>query len=251
MRKILVASGKGGVGKSSCAINLSSALNKLGKDVTLVDCNFTTPNIGLYFGITKTENNLHKILSSKLTNINDAIYVHKNGMKIVPGDISLSSLKRVRPEYIKKKLRKLNSDFVILDSSAGLGKESIISLEACDEVLVVVNPELPSVVDALKVVELARSMNKEVIGVLVNRHKGKLEMKMNKIESLLEVPVVSVVPEDEYVKRALVREDSVYNLYPNSKASKAYRKLAYYVNGNVFYDEKKGFFREVFDLFKI
>src|SRR3990167_9252635 len=79
MRKILVASGKGGAGKTTVSINLSSALNKLGHDVTLVDCNFTTPNIGLYFGITKIEKSIHDILSAKSSNISDAVYLHKSG----------------------------------------------------------------------------------------------------------------------------------------------------------------------------
>src|SRR3989344_129525 len=116
MRKILIASGKGGAGKTTCAINLSSALNKLGHDVTLVDCNFTTPNIGLYFGITKIEKSIHDALSRKSSNILDSIYLHKSGTKIIPGSISLSSLERINTQYLNKKLKKLNSDFIILDS---------------------------------------------------------------------------------------------------------------------------------------
>jgi|SRR3989344_849620 len=251
MRKILVASGKGGVGKSTVSINLSSALNKLGNDVTLVDCNFTTPNIGLYFGITKIEKSIHDVLSRKSSNINDALYLHKSGTKIVPGNISLNSLKSINPDYLNRKLKRLSSDFVILDSSAGLGRESMSSLKACDEVLVVLNPELPSVVDGLKVVELARRNGKEVIGAVVNRQRGKLEMKMSKIESLLEVPVVGIIPEDEYVKKALVKNDSVYNIYPNAKSSKAYKKLAHYITGNVFYEEKTNLLKDFVDLFKL
>jgi len=251
MRKILIASGKGGVGKTSCSINLSSALNELGHDVTLVDCNFTTPNVGLYFGITKIEKSIHDVLSRKSSNILDAVYLHKSGTKIIPGNISLDSLKRLNTTYLKKKLKKLDSDFVILDSSAGLGNEAMSSLTACDEVLVVVNPELPSVVDGLKVVELARKNGKEVIGALVNRHKGKLEMKIDKIEGILEIPVIGIVPEDEHVKKALVRDNSVYHLYPNSKASKSYLKLAHYINGDTYYEEKKSILKDFLDLFKL
>ncbi|MBS3150421.1 cell division ATPase MinD [Candidatus Woesearchaeota archaeon] len=251
MRKILVASGKGGAGKTTVSINLSSALNKLGHDVTLVDCNFTTPNIGLYFGITKIEKSIHDILSAKSSNISDAVYLHKSGAKIVPGNISLGSLNKINPQYLNKKLKRLSSDFVILDSSAGLGREAMSSLAACDEVLVVVNPELPSVVDGLKVVELARKSNKEIIGAVINRQKGKLEMKTSKIESILEVPVITIIPEDEHVKKALVRSNSVYDLYPNSKSSIAYRKLAHYVTGDVFYEEKKNILKDFVDLFRL
>lgn len=249
MRKILVCSAKGGVGKTNCAINLSAALNQLGKDVTLVDCNFTTPNIGLYYGIAKVEKTIHDVLNKK-GNINKAIYLHKSGTKIIPGSISVESLKRVKPEFLKQKINKLNSDFVILDSAAGLGKEALASLDACDEVLVVVNPELPSVADALKLIKVAEGLKKEIIGVVVCRKRGKLEMKMSAIENLLDnKPIIGIIPEDEYVRKALVREESVFNLYPNSQAGKAYKKLAHYLIGEIFYEEeKKGIFHDFLEI---
>ena len=234
----MICSAKGGVGKTCTSINLSVALNKLGKDVVLVDCNFTTPNIGLYYGIARVEKTIHDVLNKK-GNINNAIYIHKSGMKIIPGSISVESLRKVRPEFLKQKLEKLNSDFVILDSSAGLGREALASLDACNEVLVLANPEMPSVADALKLIKISEELKKEIIGVVVCRKRGKLEMKMNAIENLLGYPIIGVIPEDEHVKKALVREDSVFNLYPDSDAGKAYNKLAHYLLGEFYEEEKK------------
>ena len=250
MRKILICSAKGGVGKSTSAINISSALNVLGVDVTLVDCNFTTPNVGLYYGISKVNKTIHDVMNKK-GNIHNTIYLHKSGLKIIPGNISVESLKKVRPEFLKQKLNRLSSDFVILDSSAGLGREALASLDACNEVLVVVNPELPSVADALKLITISESLKKEVIGVVVCRKKGKLEMRMDAIEGLLKYPIIGVIPEDESVKKALVREESVYDLYPKSKSGKAYKKLAHYLIGEVFYEEKKSLFNDFLEIFRL
>ena len=172
MRKILVCSAKGGVGKSTSAINLSAALNDMGRDVTLFDCNFTTPNVGLYYGIAKVGKTIHDVLNKK-GDINKSVYLHKSGTKIIPGNISIKGLKKVRPEFLKYKLNKLNSDIVLLDSSAGLGREALASIDACDEVLVLVNPELPSVTDALRLIRIAKELNKEVIGVVICRKRGK------------------------------------------------------------------------------
>jgi septum site-determining protein MinD len=239
MRKILVCSAKGGVAKTTTAINISSALNNLGKDVILVDCNLTTPNIGLYYGIAKINKTIHDFMNKK-GNINKAIHLHKSGLKIIPGSISVHSLKKVRPEFLKQKINNLDSDFVIMDSSAGLGRESLAALEACDEVLVLVNPELPSVADALKLIKIAEDLKKEIIGVVVCRKRGKLEMKMDAIEDLLDnKPIIGVIPEDEHVKKALVREESVFSLYPNSHAGKAYNKLAHHLTGEFYEEEKK------------
>lgn len=238
MRKILICSAKGGVGKTISAINLGVVLNKLGKDVILVDCNFTTPNIGLYYGIARVERTIHDVLNKK-GNINNAIYLHKSGMKIIPGSISVESLRKVKPEFLKQKLEKLHADFIILDSSAGLGREALASLDACSEVLVLVNPEMPSVADALKLIKIAEELKKEIIGVVVCRKRGKLEMRMDAIENLINYPIIGVIPEDEHVKKALVREDSVFSLYPESDAGKAYNKLAHYLLGEFYEEEKK------------
>jgi len=238
MRKILVCSAKGGTGKTTTAINLSSALNKIGKDAILVDCNFTTPNVGLYYGIAKVERTIHDSLSKK-GNLNKSIYLHRTGAKIIPGNISVESLKRVRPEFLKQRLNDLDADFVIMDSAAGLGKEAIAALEACDEVLVLVNPEMPSVADGLKLIKIAEELKKEIIGVVVSRKRGKLEMKMDAIESLLQYPIICAIPEDEHVKKALVRDDSVFNLYPDSDASRAYNKLAHFLTGEFYEEENK------------
>ena len=249
MRKILVCSAKGGVGKSTCAINISDALNKLGKDVTLVDCNFTTPNIGLYYGIARIDRTIHDSLNKK-GNIKKAIHLHKSGLKIIPGSISIQSLRKVKPEFLKQKLDKLDTDFVIMDSSAGLGREALSSLQACDEVLVVVNPELPSVADALKLIKIAEEMKKEVIGVVVCRKRGKLEMKMDSIRDLLDnKPIIGVIPEDEHVRKALVREESVFSLYPESHAGRAYNKLAHHLSGDIIREEgKSGLFHDFLEI---
>ena len=53
------------------------------------------------------------------------------------------------------------------------------------------------------------------------------------------------------MKKALVRSNSVYDLYPNSKSSIAYRKLAHYVTGDVFYEEKKNILKDFVDLFRL
>ncbi|MBS3135103.1 cell division ATPase MinD [Candidatus Woesearchaeota archaeon] len=243
MRKILICSAKGGVSKTTSAINISSALNKLGRDVILVDCNLTTPNVGLYYGIAKVERTIHDVMNKK-GDIRKAIYLHKSGLKIIPGSISINSLKKVRPEFLKQKLNSLNSEFLIMDSSAGLGRESLAALDACDEVLILVNPELPSVADGLKLIKIAEELKKEIIGVVVCRKRGKLEMKMDAIENLMDNrPIIGVIPEDEHVKKALVREESVFNLYPDSEAGRAYNRLAHYLTGEIYNNEsKKGFF---------
>lgn len=84
---ITITSGKGGVGKTTTAINLAAALNSLGKDVILVDSNLTTPNVGIHLGAPIVPVTLNHVLLGK-AKVGDAIYEHSSGTKILPSSLS-------------------------------------------------------------------------------------------------------------------------------------------------------------------
>ena len=122
MTKIIgCVSGKGGVGKSTSAINLGSALNSYGKNTAIVDANLTTPNVGVYLGVPVVPVTLHHVLQGK-NKIMDATYEHPSGVKIIPGDISFSSLDGLDLENLDDALLDLEGivDYVLIDGAASL-----------------------------------------------------------------------------------------------------------------------------------
>jgi septum site-determining protein MinD len=248
MKLITVTSGKGGVGKTTSAINLGAALNELGKEVVIVDANLTTPNVGLHFGAPIVPVNLNHALSGK-ADITDSIYEHESGLKIIPSSLSIKELKKIDYGKLKDICKNLKgvADYVILDSAAGLGEEAIGSIEAADELIIVTNPEIPAVTDALKTVKLAESMNKPIRGVIVTRSRGdKGEMLISNVEEMLDLPVLGVVPEDRNVQASLRSKDALIHAYPKARASRAYKKLAANIAG-VRYEEP-GFWRRLFGI---
>ncbi|HIH14348.1 MAG TPA: cell division ATPase MinD [Candidatus Nanoarchaeia archaeon] len=229
MAKLLtIISGKGGVGKTTTAINLGAALNSFGKEVIVVDANLTTPNVGLHLGAPIVPVNLNHVLLGK-AKISDAIYEHESGTKIIPSSLSVKELRRLNPKKLRevgKSLRKM-ADFVLFDAAAGLGEEAVSSIEAADGLILVTNPEIPAVTDALKTAKLAEEMGKEVLGVIVTRVRGlKSEMPISNIREMLDLPILGVVPEDYRMQEALVQKDALIHISPRSKASRAYRKIA-------------------------
>ena len=246
-KAICISGSKGGIGKTTTAINLALSLTNKGKSVILVDANFTSPNVGIYLGHPVTPKSIHEVLSNKI-DIEEAMYIHRSGLKLIPGNISLSSLADVNPSKLRSKVSSLKKDydFVIIDSAAGLGKESLSALESCDEALIVLNPELPSVTDALKSIRVAQELGKEITGVIVNRKRDKYCMTIQEIESMLEFPIIGTIPEDEIIKKAQAERDLVVSLYPESEASKSYEKISSYLLGENY--QEKG--ESVWNIFK-
>ena len=224
---IVVTSGKGGTGKTVTAINLAASLHALNKNVVLVDANLTTPNVAIHLGAPVVPITLNHVLKGN-NSVKKAMYEHHSGLKVVPASISLDALRNVKPENLGKAIHDLRdyAEFIILDSSAGLGRESLSALQQADEILVVTNPEMPAVTDALKTIKLAEKLRKNVLGVLITRKKGRNEMKIKNIAYLLEKPIIGIVPEDEAVEKSLMKKNAVVHIDPRSKASKAYINIA-------------------------
>ncbi len=230
---ITITSGKGGTGKTTTAINLGVALRALGEEVMVVDANLTTPNIGLHLGAPIVPISLNHILLGKAP-LEEAIYEHESGTKIMPSSLSVRELDRVRfskLQEVTKKLRK-EKGYIILDSSAGLGEEAVAALVACDDVIVVTNPEMPSVTDALKTIKVAEGLGKNVKGIILTRYTGeKSEMPLSHIKDLLEKPILGIVPEDKRVREALALKNALVYTHPRSKAARAYKKIAAKISG--------------------
>jgi septum site-determining protein MinD len=244
-RIIACVSGKGGAGKTTVVSNLGVALAKLGKNVIIVDTNLTTPNLGLHLGMPLYPTTLHSVLKGA-AKISDAVYYHDSGVKIIPAGLSLRDLRGADSRDLPNVLLDLlgTSDIVILDAAAGLGKETLSSIEAADEMLLVTNPELTSVADALKASKLASQMGTKISGVVVNRVSSrKHEMRMEDIQNMLEdAEILASIPEHIEVQKAIARRNPVVLNAPNSPPSREIRKLAHRVVG-LRYAERRPWYR--------
>lgn len=251
---IVITSGKGGVGKTTTAINLAAAMNYFGKDVLIVDGNLTTPNVGIHLGSPEVPINLNHILKGE-AEVFEAVYEHESGLKIIPSSLSVKELAKLKPEKLKdyKKDFKKIADYIIVDSAAGLGNEATSAIKLADELIIVSNPEMTAITDALKAAKIAEELNKEVMGVIMTRvRKDKIEMSPETVKDMLEIPILGMVPEDLTVKEALNNKDAVLHINPKGKASRAYKEIASQILG-VEYNSKKdrdGFFKRFLSVFK-
>jgi septum site-determining protein MinD len=224
-KTIGIVSGKGGVGKTTFVANVGLSLTELEKDVVVVDADLSTSNLGLQLGFYQFPLGLHDVLEGNVP-ITSAIYTHPSGLKVIPASISLNYLSKVPTPYRLKSLLNDLRGLILIDSPPGLRDDSMLVLKASDDILVLTNPEIPAVTDALKVIKVAREMGKEPMGIVLNRIRDKYELKPKEIESMCDVPVIGIIPEDKNVKRSLFEKAPVIKHKPFSPASLAFRKIA-------------------------
>jgi septum site-determining protein MinD len=225
---IVITSGKGGVGKTTTAINLGAAMNYFGKDVLIIDGNLSTPNIGIHLNSPEVPINLNHVLLGKADPI-EAVYEHESGLKVMPSSLSIKELKRVKPNKIgdfKKDFKKI-SEYVIVDSAAGLGDETLAAMDLADELIIITNAEMPAITDALKTIKIAEQMKIPVMGVIVTRvRKDNIEMTPEAVKDMLETNILGMIPEDINVKRSMNQKDAIIHTHPKSNASRAYKEIA-------------------------
>jgi len=252
MRKkiIVITSGKGGVGKTTTAINLGAAINYFGKDVLIVDGNLSTPNVGIHLNSPEVPICLNHVLLGKAEPY-EAVYEHDSGLKIMPSSLSIRELGKIKSEKIKElkpDLKKLG-DYIILDSAAGLGDEACSAIEAADELILVTNPEMPAITDALKTIKLAQEKNIKVKGIIITRvKKNKSEMQPDIVKEMLETPILGSIPEDTAAQEALNLKDALVHTHPKSNSARAYKEIAARLIG-VDYDSNKdrhSFWKRIF-----
>ena len=253
-RTICVASVKGGVGKTTTVSNLSTSLSKMGYKILAIDANITGANLGLHLG-TSSKNilTIHDVLKNSI-DIKEAIYKHPLGFHVLLGGIYLNDLDNVKMELFKQKVSQVKKDYdlILIDCAAGLGPEALNAINASDELLLVTTPELPSVADVYKLVEYAENNWIPISGVIVNKEGSDRfkDITIQDVEEILGKKVLQIIPRETEVENSINLKKPVVNLYPNSKSSEGFQRLACSIVGKEF-EKKQSFLNKLISsLFK-
>lgn len=239
-RIIIITSGKGGVGKTTTAINLGAAINYFGENVIVIDANLTTPNVGIHLGSPEVPINLNHVLLEK-ADLCEAIYEHSSGLKILPSSLSVKELSKLKPSKLKSLKKGFSelADYIIVDSAAGLGEEALSAVDMADEIIIITNPEMPAVTDALKLIKLAEQRRKPITGIIVTRvRKNKSEMQPDAVKDMLNAPILGMIPEDILFQVALKEKDAIVHTHPKSTPARAYKEIAANLTNNEYNSSK-------------
>jgi flagellar biosynthesis protein FlhG len=238
VRVIAVTSGKGGVGKTNVAANLSVALAANGRDVMLLDANLGLGDVDVLLGL-QPEFNLSHVLAGDRS-LEEVIVEGPLGVKIVPAASGMRRMAELRPmEYagIVRAFSELTTrlDVLVVDTGAGISDGVTAFLRASQDVVVVVCDEPASIADAHALIRvLAADYDVARFRVLANMVRSvregyevfaKLARGCDK-SCNVSLDFIGSIPHDEQLRFAVQKQRAVVETYPSSRAALAFKKLA-------------------------
>lgn len=204
-RKIVVTSGKGGVGKTTVCANLGVYLSRLGFRVVLLDVDIGLNNLDVIMGMERQVIfDITDVVSGKCR-VRQALIQDKSypSLYLLPSCHTYSASK-ITGEHVKNIVDIIDNsfDFVLIDCPAGVEAGFHRAVFPANEAIVVVTPHLSSIRDADKVVGLLSEYNIENKGLVINRMRGDLLLsgEMMNIESIVKamgISLLGVIPEDD------------------------------------------------------
>jgi chromosome partitioning protein len=247
-KTISIVNQKGGVGKTTTAINLSAALALKGKKILLIDLDpqsNATVGIGINRGF--LEFNAYDCLIGK-TPVKEAIVsTGLNGLDILPSTIDLAGLELALAQLKERDFILFNAlnlqreiyDYIIIDCPPSLGLVTVNSLSASDSILIPVQCEfyaldgLTQLLNTVRIVQTRlrpKARDLKIEGVLLtmldNRNNFGFEI-VNEVKKYFKEKVFkTIIPRNVQLQIAPSHGKSILQFSPNSRGAMMYRELA-------------------------
>jgi flagellar biosynthesis protein FlhG len=237
-RVLAVTSGKGGVGKTNLSVNLAYALQTVGRQVILLDADLGLANVDVLLG-TAPRLHLGDLLLSGV-DIVDLLYEAPGGLKLIAGGSGLEGLANLEEPKLHRfigQMRKLErqTDLLLIDTAAGLGREVTSFLFAADTVLLVATPEPTAMTDAYAVAKLILRRNPSAdIKMVLNQveNEDDAEEAAHRFSRALlafmgsAIDYIGAIPRDRAVTQAVRTQRPFILGKPNAPASMAIFQIA-------------------------
>jgi ATP-binding protein involved in chromosome partitioning len=238
--RILVFSGKGGVGKSTVAANLALALAQRGKMVGALDVDIHGPNLAKILGV---ENRKMDISAERIrpVQVNENLKLVSMSFLLQDPDLPVIWRGPMKMKVIRQFLSDVewgDLDWLVIDSPPGTGDEplSVAQLIPATGAIVVTTPQEVSVLDSRKAVVFAMKLNLRVLGIIENMsglicpHCGRrIDLFKTgggeRAAAELGVPFLGRIPIDPQIVVSGDEGKPFADVQKDSEASRAFREI--------------------------
>lgn len=235
---LAITGGKGGIGKTNIAINLSVALAGLSQKVMLFDADMGLANVDVMLGI-RAKRNISDVLAGTCS-IEEVMVTGPNNIDIIPSCSGKMQLATIGYREISGLIDMLSSlttrpNYLIIDTAAGITESVVGFAAAADEVIIVVCNEPTSIADAYALIKLLnKQFNIHKFRVITNKIKkigesSEVFAKLTRVtDKFLHVSIslLGMIPEDKYMEKAVRKAKSVIIEYPYSLGTKAFYDIS-------------------------
>ena len=238
VRVIAVASGKGGVGKTSVSVNLAMSLLNAGQRTLLLDTDLGLANIDVMLGLSPRFT-LADVFAGRCE-LRDTVIEGPRGLWVVPAASGKRHMTELTPQQHVGLVHAFSEldlpiDTMVVDNAAGIADGVLTFCQAAQDVIVVVCDEPASVTDAYALIKvLSRDRGVSRVQILANQvqHAAEGRQLFDKLQRVtskfLDVTLnyLGAIPRDEWLRRAVQRQEAVVDAFPSAPASAAFRDIA-------------------------
>lgn len=237
LQVITITSGKGGVGKSSLAVNLGITLARLGRRVCIFDADTGLANVNILLGL-RPERGLDRVLSGECP-IEEVLLDGPHGLRVVPGASGISDCVELDPGRQRRLVSELarieqDFDYLLLDTAAGVGETTLDFVSAGHRILLVITPEPTSLTDAFSLLKLSLRRQAVTCDVVVNMVRDSQEAKQifQRFDSAArrylnaEVRMLGFVQRDESLRSAVTLQRPVALFADGDPSRRPFERLA-------------------------
>ncbi len=235
---IAVASGKGGVGKSNFTVNAAIELSRMGNRVMILDADLGLANVDILLGINPKYNLSHVIKEEK--DIKDIITETEYGIKVIASGSGVKELVNLNNQQRTRFIEKISEledmvDVLLIDTGAGISKNTLSFMYAADYSIVITTPEPTALMDAYGLIKVVSSNKSAVpLKLIVNMVGTKEEAKeISSRVILLSRRFLNIFVEpyghifrDKNVLSSVMSQKPFSVLYPSTKAAQCVKTIA-------------------------